>query len=410
MAKMRTCMLVTNAVSNDARVLKEAAVLQAEGYEVIVIGAALANEPAEETISGVLVKRVRRRSVAAGGFRLSRSVANVLANRRLSADMMEPAYAVRADIYHAHDIDTLPAAASLAASTRSKLVYDSHEFFADSLGTTGTLGGSTLVALKRRYWIGLERRYIKRADLVITVADAIADRLAVLHKIERPLVIRNVPPIVALPQHSPLRRVCGAGPDDKLILYQGGLVRQRGLDTLLRAMAELPGNFHLVLLGGGQEQRALEELAKTLGVSKRVTFAGVVPWARLPEFTAGADLGVVPIETGVESYRLSLPNKLFEYMMAGLPIVASDLPGNKSVLTGADIGRTFRAGDSSDLARAVLEVLADADGAAALGRRGRELALAEYNWAKESTKLVEAYGRVVGKARDGKKPAAGTRS
>lgn len=385
---LRVCMFVTNCVSIDTRVIKEASTLTEAGHSVTVVGLSEEGQAAQEEIEGFAVTRVRRDTLhAAGPARrgpaAAASMAWALGDYSLRAVR---ATAGRYDVYHAHDLVTLPTAWTARRRSGGRLVYDAHELFTEL---------SRLDPLSRAAFRALETVLIGRADRVVTVNDSIASELVRRYGIPAPVVVRNCPRTRGRKPdraRSPLRGRAGLGADVPIVLYQGLYMPHRGLENLVRAAAAFDRG-QLVLMGWGPLRGALETLAAEVGVTARVTFLEPVPMDELLEATAGADLGVVPYRNvGLNNYYTS-PNKLFEYCVAGVPVVASRFPELVKVVEGEGIGATFDPDHPASIAAAVNGLLGDA---AALARaRANLLAAApSFTWEAESRKLLDVYSRL----------------
>ena len=293
-----------------------------------------------------------------------------LAFWRAHRAVRDAALARPAGLYLASDLYTLPALAAAARRHRARLVYDSRELYTalDSAHGRPYVGA---------VWGAVERRAIPRTDAVLTVGDAIADRLRDRYGIARPTVLHNAPEVEdgAPPDRDALRRAL-ALPDDgrMVVLYQGLFRDGRGLRALTEAARAVEG-VRLVLVGEG----ALEGEVRTwgAGLGDRLVVHPFVPPDRLAALTPGADIGACLIEPLTESLRLSLPNKLFEYLAAGVPVLASPLPEIRAVVDRG-VGVLADPSDPEAVAEALHQALDP-------GRRARwaaaaPAALAPYTW------------------------------
>ena len=154
----------------------------------------------------------------------------------------------------------------------------------------------------------------------------------------------------------------------------------------------------LVMQGGGSQESVLADLAVTLGVADRILMPGWVDPGDLHTYASDADAGVVIYQPTSLNNRLAAPNKLWTYLMAGLPVVASDLPTLRSVVDGEHVGRLFDTDDAASIAAAITELAGDAGAREAMGARARTLAEQRYNWQIESQKLTALYERLAGEA------------
>ncbi len=288
------------------------------------------------------------------------------------------------DVVHAHDLNTLPVAALLAHRTGARLVYDAHELYPEV---------STLSRLERAIWRRLEPKLIRRSDRVITVCDAIAEELSRRYRISTPQVLLNCPPSteIADPALSPLRRAVGLATGDRttLVLYQGGFAPNRGLVELVLAMHELDDAI-LVMMGWGRLEDDLRELVGAQRLHDRVRILGPVHRDQLQLWTAGADIGVIPYQPVGLNNTFATPNKLFEYMSAGIPIVATRLPEITRIVDGHAIGVTFERVTPREIAAAVRRLLTDPAERAAMRRRAT-VVRDQYTWEHQAERLLTLY-------------------
>ena len=415
MSPRRVCMFVHNALLHDARVEREAAALAAAGYEVRVVAARGAGTPAHERRDGFDVERVDSDPAP------TRAVRRALASRGRDAEIgtvAAPLHAARpgprgavercalrahliaelaryirraaaaagrapAGVWIAHDLDALPAAWLARRRHGGRLVYDSHELFPERVAVSPAA---------RPLWRALERRLAPQADAVLTVGDGVARELALRYRIPSPAVVRNVPAAAAAVtgERSPLRGALDLPHDVRIALYVGGLQPGRGLETIVDVAARLPPGHVVVLMGPGHRDyvAALRERAARAGAGGRLVLAPPVPTHDVVRWAAGADLGLALIQNVSLSYYLSLPNKLFEYVAAGLPVVASDFPELRGVVEGRGLGTVCAADDPEAIADAIAWVLDDPERHERL-RAAARAAAAELTWERESRVLVD---------------------
>jgi glycosyltransferase involved in cell wall biosynthesis len=391
----KVCMFVTNSVVADSRVIREAAALASSGREVVVVAMHDGEpQPRVERMDGFTVRRVRRDPLARGysppsspGSPAARRTGGLLRIAPALADFQVRAawtgWRERARVYHAHDLSTLPAAWIAARLAGGRLVYDAHELFTE----IGRLPPAARAALRV-----VERALIGRADRVITVNDSIAGELARRYRVPTPRVVRNCPRTggrMPSREGSSLRARAGLPEGARVVLYQGMLMPHRGLENLVRA-APLFHDAHLVLMGWGPLRDALETLVAEVGAAPNVRLVDGVPVDELLAVTAGADIGAVPYRNiGLNNYYTS-PNKLFEYLVAGVPVVASRLPELVRVVDGEGVGRTFDPEEPASIADAVNALF---DDPAALERVRAAVASVRhrYTWESECRTLLEVY-------------------
>ncbi|MHB8656849.1 MAG: glycosyltransferase [Solirubrobacteraceae bacterium] len=290
-------------------------------------------------------------------------------------------------VAHAHDLNTLPVAALLAMRSGCRLVYDAHELYSEI---------STLSKRERRIWRMLERRLIRRADVVVTVCQSIAGELVQRsHIASPPVILLNCPLAASAPpswdgETDLLRAKAGLqGSEEPIVLYQGGFSPNRGLEELVHAAPYLERGI-VVLMGWGNMEERLRELVGELELEQRVRIIGPAEQHELLSFTMGADVGVIPYKAvGLNNYYTT-PNKLFEYMLAGVAIAGSRVPELRRFVEGHGLGITFDPDDPRDIALAINFLLADPIQLREMRQHSREAAR-QYVWENEVPKLVSAY-------------------
>ena len=289
------------------------------------------------------------------------------------------------DTFHAHDLNTLPIATLLARRVGARLVYDAHELYPEV---------STLSKREAAVWRLLERRLIGRADHVLTVGQSIADELRRRYGIDPPQIILNCPAAVATKRADPmtLRARAGlAGDERPVILYQGGFAPYRGLEQLVEAAKELRAAT-VVLMGWGRLEETLRDQVVRSGLSDVVRIIEPVPPDQLLEFTAGADVGVIPYRPVGLNNTFTTPNKLFEYIAAGLAIAASRLPELVRFVERPGLGATFDPETPSDIARVLNQLTEDPARLEAIRKRTAAMRN-RFTWEHEAQLLLDVYAK-----------------
>jgi glycosyltransferase involved in cell wall biosynthesis len=378
---MRIAMLLHKSLEFDSRVRREASALAAAGHQVVVLE--LAPVPAGAGPSGATtLEGFVRRSVLPPPA-LRRALPFHLYRLAFLLYFVRAVVRVRPDVVHAHDAAMLLPGGFGAWLIGARLVYDSHELAAS-------------VPYRERTWAwfvsAIERLVVPRCAAVITVSDGIADRLRERYRLrERPTVVRNVSALVPGGRGG-LRRSLGIGPEVPLVLHQGAPAPDRGCEVLVQAAAQLDG-AHVAFLGdpepGYGEQ--LEAIVQRLGVGERVSMLPSVPLVELLAHTAEADVGVTLLQDTCENHRLALPNKLFEYIAAGVPVVASALPETERLIGDYGVGWCVTPDDPAELAAALRLAFAARNGHL---RARLERAATELRWPRERERLLELYERL----------------
>jgi glycosyltransferase involved in cell wall biosynthesis len=207
------------------------------------------------------------------------------------------------------------------------VVYDCHEYETETNGLKG---------VEKKVQKILEHFLIHFADQVITVSNSIGDEYARLYGIHKPFLVLNCPSYIEQPKQNLFRGSLGIRPDQKIFLYQGGLSKGRGIEILLEAFGQLESDQNvLVCMGYGPLDDLIQEKAQA---SETIFFHQAVGPDVLLNYTSSADYGVSFIEDSCLSYRYCLPNKMFEYLMAGLPVLTSNLFELKRLVETEGVG------------------------------------------------------------------------
>lgn len=406
--KIRVCMIVKNGYVADARVRKEVRSLTAAGHAVTILALEDPDVPQRTDLDGATVHYIsrdwlsrRRRPPASPGKTIVKPAGGAargprrpdrpwigalhrpLADRDFRRRCRAALRRLPADVYHAHDLPVLAAAAYGARHHGALFVYDSHELYTEAHG---------LSWLERWNLRRAERRLAPRADQIITVSQSIADELSRRYRVTSPIVVRNCPPRMEPRGDRRLREATNLGTEVPLVLYLGGLTGNRGLPELVDAVASLP-RVHLALLGGGPLLSSLQEQARRRNASDRIHFLPPVPYGELLPWASSADVGVVPYKPTNLNHVYASPNKLFEYLGAGLAVATSDLPELRRVVVEHDVGELFDPERPQDIARALRTLLEDPARLAKARRNARRAAL-RLNWEHESEKLLQVYHRL----------------
>lgn len=302
--------LVLNNFQNDSRVLKEAKTLHDNGYDVQVVALHEFPLPEIEVISGISVHRIKLKSRSWSKhkvvqfFKYFEFIVRVIKGYR------------KFGIFHCNDLSALPIGVfiKLFFNRKAKVVYDAHEYETEINGLKG-------VEKKAMAW--LEYQLIRYADKVITVSDSIANEYQRLYNIQKPALVLNTPPFSEVKKQDFFRKELDIRQDQTIFLYQGGLSRGRGIELLVQTFSLMRTDKNVIVFMGygpleGEVSQASDQYAT-------VFFRQAVSPDILLDYTASADYGISLIEDVCLSYRYCLPNKIFEYLMAGIPVLCSNL-------------------------------------------------------------------------------------
>ncbi|WP_342388728.1 glycosyltransferase family 4 protein [Salinicoccus bachuensis] len=385
----KVTMFVWNNFVNDARVLREATALTEEGYAVTVIAKKEMDElhlPSSETIApDVYVNRplkIELPKIIQGKMKstiLSKHLPNMLEMFK----MMMLGRSSDADIYHSHDLNTLlqGIASAKIRLDRKPLIYDSHE----------VQTSRTHYSFNKIY--KLEKFLLRFTDHVIVENDTRADYHRRLYR-KRPTPVHNYSEFydIEAVEAFPIRETYGIDPNEKVVLYQGGMQEGRGLFKLLDAFRDIEG-ARLIMLGDGKERLNLIEYHKQLAMEDKVTFIDRVPYRELRRYTKAADIGIQFLENTNFNHYSASSNKLFEYIMAHVPVIGSKLPEIEAVIESEEVGLTVEPESTIQLKAAIEQLINDDE----LRRRFREnakQAKLKYNWNEEKDVLKKVYRRI----------------
>lgn len=285
----------------------------------------------------------------------------------------------RFDVFVANDLDTLPANFLASRIKRKPLVYDSHEYYTE----VPELIGRPFI---KSIWTSLEKLLVPHVTAAYTVCDSIAEVYRDLYKVDFK-VVRNLPVCTKVEithPENPVRETAA-----KIILYQGALNRGRGIESAIRAMQFLEG-AELWLAGDGDLTLQLKELVAEIQLESKVKFVGRLPIGKLSEITRQADLGISLEEDLGLNYRFALPNKLFDYIQAGVPVLVSNLPEMRKIVEHYRIGLIADTHQRKELAELMRTALFDQD-KRLVWKQNLAVAAKELCWENEMEILRQVY-------------------
>lgn len=256
----------------------------------------------------------------------------------------------KADLYIAADLPMLPVALEAKKRYGGKILYDSHELFPEQEFTKK----------EQEAWRKLETRIIGNADAVIAVNPSAINLMKERYQLKNANYIYNAEfiPESGIKKMRRFHEMLSLPEDARIVLYQGGFSHQRNLDGLVASMSHIQDpSIHLVFLGSGAMERTLKSLTKDLCLEKRVHFMETVPQSVLLEYTSSADLGVIPYQNTCLNNYYCTPNKLFEFIAAGLPFIGTNLPEIHSIVHKHQIGLTGNTGDPQALAELITHAM-----------------------------------------------------
>lgn len=365
----RVCHITTVHPVDDTRIFhKECCSVRDAGYEVTLIGPHDGNIVVDDI-------RIRGLTVSARN-RLER-----MARRPLAA--YRAARAIQADLYHFHDPEFLPFG-PLLARAGARVVYDAHEDLPAQIAHKDWIPRA-LQQVTGRATAALEAACIARIDAVVTVNDHIAKRLR-MHQ-PRTVVVANYP------RHEEISHARDWSEREWAVCYIGSITSARGAHELVRAMTHVGAVLYLA--GPVSNQALLSELARHPGWN-RVRYLGQIDRRRVADLLGRVRVGIVPLHA-TPQYMEAYPVKMFEYMIAGIPIVATDLPHWRAFMDAHGCGVCVPPSSPERLAAAINALLDNPD-APAMGERGRDAAQRLYSWDSQASTLIGLYRELLADA------------
>jgi len=417
----RAVIVAATSVAFDSRTHRLATTLTERGHDVTVIARTAAGLADDELVrEGYRVRRVPARALdglpmpaparaalrrldGAAGRSFGRSPALVRGLARSLRVGLETRSQIRsavplaptAEILHAMAFLGLPVALAMSRTgDRAAVVYDARDIYADAANIARLPGPI------RRVFERVERRWARRANRVVTVNQPYADVLATRLGPPRPLVVMNGPMRWLRPATAPRRfhERLGLAENARIVLYHGGFSPGRGIEQLIETLASLAPEVVLVLMGYGVLADELRVRSADPALAGRLRILPAVPPNELIGWVASADVAAIPIQPTTLNHRLTTPNKLFEAMAAGVPVVASDLPGMAAIVRDTGCGVLCDPTDPVAIAAAIRSVLAASPGQQAAWRtRGIAAASGRYSWEAQVAGLIAEYGRLTGR-------------
>lgn len=382
-------MFVWNNFMNDARVLREATALTDLDYTVTVIAKKELSEmhlsSSEQVRERVFVNRPLKLEIPQKITAKIKSsiLTKHIPNMLLMFKMILLGRKYDTDIYHAHDLNTLIQGIVCAKLrlNRKTLIYDSHE----------VQTSRTHYSFDKIYKI--EKFLLYFTDAVIVENKTRADYHHDLYK-ELPAAIHNYSELYDIEKVKtfPLRKEYNIPENKKIVLYQGGMQDGRGLFKLLGAFVNIEDAV-LFMIGDGKERKNLISYHEELGLQNKVVFIERVPYKDLRSYTKAADIGIQFLENTNFNHYSASSNKLFEYIMAHVPVIGSRLPEIEQVIENEEIGLTVEEGNTEELTAALKKLIND-DELRLKFKKNTEAAKHKYNWENEKDVLKSLYAKL----------------
>ncbi len=371
--KKRIVFSVINCICFDQRVLKIAETVSKLNCDITIIGRKLGDCCDSGSVP---FKTKRFRMLFKRGFLFYKFF-----NLRLFFYLLFHKY----DLLVANDLDTLPANILISKLKNLPLVYDSHEYFT---------GVPEMLHKPFRKWVWktIERSIFPYLKHVMTVSDSVAEQYEKEYGI-KPAVVRNCSrSSTGIP--ASLRQDLGISNDNLLLIFQGsGINIDKGGEELIEAV-DMTEKISLLVVGSGDVLTVLKQKASELNLSDRVKFYPKVSWEELMRYTRSADAGLSLEKDTNLNYRFSLPNKLFDYISAGIPVITGSLPEIRKIVEENDCGIIIPDITPEAISKAIIKLRDDPDLLNKL-KQNSVIAFKSLNWEHESTKITEFYSQVL---------------
>lgn len=370
--KIKVCDVVRNSVWYDPRVIKQIDEYVKADFDVYVVGEEDNRYNASEI--NRIPASVRIVKIKEKYKRFQNKFNTVLKEISVCKSLAKEIAACKPDIIHANDLDALLAAYIASRSWKCKIVFDSHEVYTDNFGLASAV-------LKKIFWSIVERWVIKRVDLVVCVSNAASDYFATKYNIPKPLVVTNCAKRQRLHEHENVKSPYFE------VLNHGQFYEGRGYDIMVEAAAiSINTQIKYVLRGFGRMEPELRSFVDEKGLTN-VTFAPPVKTTELISAASTSHVGLaitVPINL---NFKLSVSNKIFEYVSAGLPVIMSDIPEHRYLNEKYNFGIILKENTAECLRDAVMTMYENEELYREYSANAKRLS-EELNWETEFAKLL----------------------
>jgi glycosyltransferase involved in cell wall biosynthesis len=367
--------LTTVHLPFDTRIFeKECRALVQAGYRVSLV----APHTTQEVVDGVEVIPIPR---------FKRRLARITRVTWAMAALYQTARRLHADVYHFHDPELMPVGILLKKRTHAAVIYDVHENYPTNLRAKEWLAGPL-----RRIAPWTAERLENITAIVVDGIVAATDHIAKRFPADKTRVVKNYPLLTAMWSSGGAQRLYDG---NHALVYTGGLTDHRGISQIVQALGHVRNSQARLLLLGGHVHRETAQTVQSLPGWQRVDYQGQVAYRTMYEYLGAAAVGLV-CNQPVYDYDQALPNKLFEYMSAGLPVIASNFPDWVEIVAGNECGVTVDPTSPEEIAEAIDYLLDHSDIRRRMGENGRHAISEKYNWERESLNLLDLYREVLG--------------
>lgn len=387
----------------DVRIKKEARSLAAAGHEVVAL---VQEQPTNQRLIPADAITVQTYALPkANTFRNALTFFKRMSFLRIPVEQLIEKFAVenQVDVLHVHDLPNVGAGIRVGRRLGIPLVADLHEYHPAAVRIwVRRLKPRHWITTNQTLWHSYEKRCVQRADQVIVVIEESRERLLKYGiSPEKVHVVANYVDLDYLAEYGRGDQSLPQYAGNFVISYIGGIGPHRGVDTAIRAMAEVAKeatDARLLIVGDPEiHEGYLRGLIDSLGVHDSVELVGWQPFEKVPAYVAASHIGLVPHRRNPHCDH-TIPNKLFDYMGFGKPVIVSDCPPLVRTVNDAQAGLVFRADYPHELAGCILRLYRDRKLAQRLGSNGMAAVESQYNWNTASAELVKVYELLEGRA------------
>jgi len=373
----RVLAITVNEITNDNRVINYTNALARNGFKTSLICPAISKvQKNDYNFVPIFINVATKRLPSIYIF-------NYLKLLEFTLKVFFKAKKLDTDIIHANDLKGLIIASLIKRRIHSKvkIIYDAHEYETETNGLKG---------IQKKVYQFFEKRYIQDVYRMITVSDTIADEYVRLYGVEKPTVLLNVPQFSFEKnrKYDLFRERFNIRNDQRIFLYQGYLMPGRGIEILLESFNQLQNDNDVIIFMG---RGSLTDLIQNYYPTGRIYYHEFVNPKEYLNFTSSADVGIAFIEDISLSDRYCLPNKLFEYMFCGLPIICSNLPEMRKLVEEHSIGIVAKENSIAGFRKAIEEV--DSCGLDFF-KQNLPQASSIYSWANQEKRLINLYNQL----------------
>lgn len=371
----------------DTRVIKEANTLQKNGFEVtIAINDYISNKDIVKDFNFDIAfcgeKRTTNKINKNSLEKIIWFIKFLNKSRKFKKNIYKKMNIEQFNVFHLHDLETLSLAKRL--SKKGKVIYDSHEYWVGHKSLTVRPG-----KYLKRFVKWYEKKYVnKYVDKVITVSESISQKMSECFSKEI-VVIKNIA-IKTIEENNKIEDFLkNLGRKYFLLVYEGNIDTNRGVDNIVKKMIHLPSDVALIILGDGPGRSTIEKMMEIYNLKNRIYILGFQPYTQVLSILRKTHLAILPIQINSESYRMALPNKFFDAILAGVPILSTNMIEVEKIIKEYQNGEIYN--NEQNFYTSFYKIYKNYN----LYKRNAVRASKDFSWENEASKLIEMYKELV---------------